>query len=341
LQNAEPECIKRGEGYFRIYGLFKNDLDSEFKINLDFSSGETGKTFTLNTEKVNKLNEILGLLPLVTLSPYDLKLTTGVPHERRRNFDLLISQTSRIYLEDIRNLSRILRQKNTLLKDNLMTKRYSYNDLKQMIKVWNEELINVSVKIIVRRMDFMDNFKPLLAESFRELVDSNYEPIVEIESDLLNTNNNDIDLDTLSNSFRTCIDEKLDQEIKRGISLFGPQRDNYVFTMKKNGDIFDVRSFASQGEHKLFLIALKLAEFKYISRFIEGSFKGLPIFILDDLFSELDEEKVNRLCELLPRYNQLFITTTDYKYLGKLTKYFPGIESKAFEIVNGKVIHVN
>src|SRR4030095_6173366 len=162
LQNAETECIKRGEKSFKVDGSFKNEFDSGLNVNIGYFPDDTGKVFHINGEKISRLNGGLGLFPLVTLSPYDLKLTTGVPLERRRNFDLLISQTSRIYLEDIRNLSRILRQKNTLLKDNLITKRYSYNDLRQMISVWNEELVNVSVKVIVRRMDFMDNFLPLL-----------------------------------------------------------------------------------------------------------------------------------------------------------------------------------
>src|SRR3990170_5206196 len=127
LQSSEADCIKYGESGFEINGSFINKLDTGFKINLKYSSAGQNKNFTLNSEKVNKLNEILGLFPLITLSPYDLRLTAGIPHERRRNFDLLISQVSRVYLDDIRCLSRILRQKNALLKDNLFSKKYSFD----------------------------------------------------------------------------------------------------------------------------------------------------------------------------------------------------------------------
>ena len=335
LQSSESDCIKYGESGFEIDGSFFNDIETEFKINLNYSSTEAEKSFILNSEKIIKLNDIIGLFPLVTLSPYDFKLTTGSPHDRRRNFDLLISQTSKIYLNDLRSLSRILKQKNALLRENLVTKKYSFNDLKKMIAGWNDELVNVSLRLIVRRLDFIENFKQFLEESFRELVNLKYEPVIDIESDLLKDSIENIELDELSESFRNRLDEKFNDEVKRGISLAGPQRDNYVFKMKKGNEIYDVRTFASQGEHKIFLIALKLAEYKYINLFSEGSFKGEPIFILDDVFSELDSEKINRVCEILPSYNQLFITSTEKGYMDKLKSYFPANKIRSFEIVNG------
>jgi DNA replication and repair protein RecF len=337
LQNSEADCIKYGENEFNLTGNFYNSVESEFRIKMNYSSAGAVKCFVMNSERISRLNDILGLFPLVTLSPYDLKLTTGSPHERRRNFDLLISQTSRIYLDDLRSLSRVLKQKNALLKENLFSKKYSYDDLKQMIKGWNNELIKLSLKVVVRRLDFIENFRTLLAGCFKDLVSTSYEPAIDIESDLLSDVNDNPDLDTMRENFKKRLEEKCEEEIKRGISLLGPHRDNYIFKMKKGNDIFDVRTFASQGEHKVFLIALKLAEFKYIKQFSEGSFKGDPIFILDDVFSELDGTKVNRVCEILPGYNQLFITSTDKEYLNKLGHFFPAIDTSSFEIVNGGI----
>jgi len=341
LQNIEADCIKYGENSFEVKGSFINNLDSRFRINLRYSSSGLNKEFTLNSEKVVKLNEILGLFPLVTLSPYDLKLTTGIPHERRRSFDLLISQISRVYLNDIRSFSRILKQKNAFLKDNLFSKRYSYVELSQMLELWNNELVNTGLRIAVRRLDFIENFKKLLAEGFRELVDSDYEPIIEIESDLFEGSNHNTDIDLIAENFRKNLEEKTALEIKRGVSLIGPHRDNYIFKFRKNKQVFDIRTFASQGEHKLFIVALKLAEFKYIRQYGEGSSKGAPVLILDDIFSELDKAKVERVCEILPQYNQLFITTTDNSYKDKLVNYFPSEKLKLFEIVNGEALYVN
>lgn len=339
LQNSDFDCIKNGESDFELKGVFINSIDTQFKIDLDYRSAESQKSYYLNSEKINKLNDVLGLFPLITLSPYDLKITTGPPHERRRNFDLLISQTSKVYLNELRSLSRILKQKNTLLKDNLFSKKYSQVDMKQMIKGWNDELVNVSLKLIVRRLDFVENFRRLLEQSFKELVDLKYEPVFDIESDLLTVDSENIDLDNLAGDFRRKLDEKMTEEMKRGISLLGPHRDNYIFKLKKGSEIFDVRIFASQGEHKIFLIALKLAEFKYISTFSEGSYKGEPILVLDDVFSELDSEKINKVCGILPSYNQLFVTSTEKGFLDKLNSYFAYKNFGSFEIADGRVVY--
>jgi len=341
LQNSESDCLKHGEKAFEIKGSFVNELDTEFRMEAVYDPENSGKTFYLNNGKMSRLNDILGIFPLVTLSPYDLKLTTGPPFERRRNFDLLISQTSRIYLEDIKNLSRIIKQKNFLLKENLIFKKHSSADLKQMVSIWNEELLNTGIKVMIRRLDFIDNFRILLKSSLNELVGDKYNPLIELESDLLSGIRENPDIDHISDVFRKDIENKYELEAKRGISLTGPQRDNYIFKMKKGSDIFDVRTFASQGEHKMFIIALKLAEFKYIRQFGETSSKGDPIFLLDDVFSELDKKKVDMLCEILPGYNQLFITTTEQEYGKKLINYFSGNNLRSFEILNGSVINDN
>lgn len=341
LQNSDSDCLKYGESEFEIKGSFINDLDTEFKMQTEYNTLSPGKTFFLNNSKINRLNDILGLFPLVTLSPYDLKLTTGAPYERRRNFDLLISQTSRVYLEDIRNLSRIIKQKNSLLKENLIYKKHSPADLKNMISIWNDELAGTGIKVLIRRLDFIDSFRELLKNSLKELVDEKYDPIIELESDLLPDDNEHDDIDRLADVFRNDLENKYELEVRRGISLTGPQRDNYVFRMKKGTDVFDVRTVASQGEHKMFIIALKLAEFKYIKRFGETSSKGDPVFLLDDVFSELDRNKVNRLSEILPEYNQIFITTTEQEYGNKLKGYFKNGSFKSFEISNGAVLNAD
>lgn len=339
LQNSEADCLKYGEKSFEIKGSLVNEMDTGFRMEAVYDPGNNGKTFYLNSSKINRLNDILGMFPLITLSPYDLKLTTGAPYERRRNFDLLISQTSRVYLEDIRNLSRIIKQKNYLLKDNLLSRKNSPSDMKQMVSIWNEELLNTGIKVIIRRLDFIDNFRILLKESLHELVGDKYDPLVELESDLLPGEHEHYDIDSLAELFRRDLEDKYELEAKRGISMTGPQRDNYIFKMKKDADIFDVRTVASQGEHKMFIIALKLAEFKYIRQYGESTSKGDPVFLMDDVFSELDKNKVNRLCEILPGYNQVFITTTEQEYASKLSKYFQGSNFRSFEISDGSIVN--
>jgi DNA replication and repair protein RecF len=149
------------------------------------------------------------------------------------------------------------------------------------------------------------------------------------------------DENILREKFAVVLREKRVIEIKRGMSLAGPQRDNYIFKMKKNGSVFELKNFASQGEHKIFIVALKLSEYIYLRDKLESDLCGEPILLLDDLFSELDQNRSLRISALLPKFNQVFITTTDNYYQDILKKYFNKENITAFNIVNGTSKVVN
>jgi DNA replication and repair protein RecF len=257
----------------------------------------------------------------------------GSPQERRRNFDLLISQISRVYLNDLRSLYRVLKQKNSLLKSNLITRKYSAAKMKEMIELWNDEMVELGIKILIRRLDFIEGFKDYLLASFSKIVGSTYIPVLEYESEIL-SNHEAVSIDLIRKNFKELLKQKIDIEIKRGVSMAGPHRDNYIFKMNKNGELFDVRTFGSQGEHKTFIVALKLSEFEYIKSNLENMNTGEPILLLDDLFSELDKNRVKKISALLKDYNQVFVTTTDYEHLDTLKETF-GSNYTAYQIING------
>lgn len=339
LMNAESDCVMYGENSFAVYGDFRNPLDSIQSVKMNYDKGENEKQLMWGTEKVGKLNEFIGNFPLVIMSPQDLKLTTGTPQDRRRNFDLLVSQISRVYLDDLRNYNRVIKQKNSLLKANLFNRRYTDAELKSFVEVWNEELVLYGIKILIRRLDFLEDFKKYLSDSFNKIVGKRYVPIISYESDVFGVMDREFvekefaDIPKIRERFRQMINEKMDAEIKRGIALAGPHRDNYIFRMEKEGQLFDVRTFASQGEHKTFVVSLKLSEFGYIKSTLEHTNTGEPILLLDDVFSELDKNRIRKISELITGYNQVFITTTDQNYLDMLKSSFDDI--KSFQIING------
>ena len=108
----------------------------------------------------------------------------------------------------------------------------------------------------------------------------------------------------------------MSNEIIRGVSLVGPQRDNYIFKIDKAGQVFDLKYFASQGEQKTYVIALKLAEYFYLKDKLDSTSIGEPILMLDDIFSELDSNRVNRIASSLNKFSQVFITTTNMTQAG-------------------------
>ncbi len=276
----------------------------------------------------------------MVLSPYDLKLTTGTQQDRRRNFDLLISQVSRVYLNDLRKYNKIIKQKNSLLKENLVTGRYGRKELIDLLCVWNAELLDLAVKIMIRRLDFIEEFRKYVLESFNRIVGDRYIPIITYQSEILDeTQPHETDIEQLKTKLEALLKEKMDPEIKRGISLAGPHRDNYIFSMNKGGELFDMKTFASQGEHKTFIVSMKLSEFGYINENLKHTNTGEPILLLDDIFSELDKGRIAKISELITEFNQVFVTTTDTEHLNILKRNFD--VSKAFQIVNGNVESVN
>jgi len=334
LMNSEADCVKYGENAFEITGSFRNRMDSKSTVKFLYHEEENAKQLICDNDKVTRSNDFLGRFPLVVLSPYDLKLTMGLQQDRRRNFDLLISQISRVYLNDLRKYSKIIKQKNSLLRDNLITKRYSYKELKDLVGVWNTELLDLAVKLMIRRLDFVEEFKSYITVCFERIVGSRYKPVISYQSEIFDENDvSGYSIDKLKSKLQDVLDEKLDAEIKRGIALTGPHRDNYVFSMDKSGEMFEMRTSASQGEHKTFVVALKLSEFGYINENLKHTNTGEPVLLLDDVFSELDKSRIKRIAELITDFNQVFITTTDKDHFGILKDNFT--DSRTFHIVNG------
>ncbi|MBZ0202045.1 MAG: DNA replication/repair protein RecF [Ignavibacteria bacterium] len=326
LLNSDNDCVKYGNNNFNIKGEFTSGININSTLRYSYNKDTASKSLLYGNDKVTRLNEFIGSFPLIVLSPGDLKLSMGTPLDKRRNFDLLISQVSRLYFDDLKSYTKVIKQKNSLLKENLVNRKYSSKDLKNMLGLWNEELVSFGIKILLRRLDFIEEFRSYQAECFNRIAGSSYLPVINYESDI-NTDSDNLGIDALRRSYSELLESKMDTEIKRGISLAGPHRDNYIFLMEKNGDLFDMRTFASQGEHKTFVVSLKLAEFGFIKDNIANSNIGDPILLLDDIFSELDKGRIKKISSLITGFNQVFLTTTDKEYMDTLREDFDEISA--------------
>lgn len=334
LMNSDSDCVMHGENRYDISGSFENASGTKSRVKISYSKDTFNKELHYGNEKVSRLNEFIGSFPLVVLSPYDLKLTSGTPQDRRRNFDLLISQVSRVYLSDLRDYNKIIKQKNSLLRENVLTRRYQPDEVRDMVSLWNSELLELAVKIIFRRLDFIEEFRKYVEECFNKIVGTRYIPVITYESDVFEgSTDSRFDAAEIRSRLKLLLESRLDAEIKRGLSISGPHRDNYIFSMNKDGTLFDMRTFASQGEHKTFVVSLKLSEFGYIKENLQHTNIGDPVLLLDDVFSELDKARIAKISQLITGFNQVFITTTDIDHLDVLKQSFR--ETKAFNIING------
>lgn len=344
LGSAESDCIKFGESEFYIESEFENDLGNKDQIVVHYNSESKSKSIHKNKEKVSAFSsEIFGRYPIVFLSPKSLQITYGNPSDRRKFFDILISQASMLYLDYLKELAKILKQKNALLRNYSLFKKYSFGELKNLLNSYNEKLIDVSSHIIFKRLNFLSEFEHYFERNFSNLLFPEHRANISYYSDMLADTEHGkakLELKYIFDKVEESVYSKFEDEISRAVTLAGPQRDDYIFRLQKNDTVnnnsktFELKNFASQGEHKTFLVALKLSEYDYLKDKKSTS----PVLLLDDVLSELDESRVSKIISHLKDYGQIFLTTTDRSYTENLKEFYREREISVFEIKQGKAV---
>lgn len=336
LQNPELDCVKYNEDTFDIYGELINSSQTKHTVRFTFEKSELKKEINFDNEPVRRFGNFFGTIPLIVLSPGDLKLTAGTPFDKRRNFDILISQVSKLYFEDLKSLSKIIKQKNSLLKDNLNGIKYSDEGVYELLNIWNDKLAEISARIVLKRLEFIKEFEKYIKSSFNKITGDSIVPEIEYISDALCAGTDtDLSEKKITGYYKDALKKKLQAELSRGLSIIGPHRDKYIFSIIKDSEKFELQSFASQGEHKAFVVALKFSEYLYMKEKLYNTSSGEPIILCDDLFSELDANRTEKIAALLSELNQVFLTTTDERYIGITSRYINKNEISSFKIVNG------
>ncbi|HQY19820.1 MAG TPA: DNA replication and repair protein RecF [Ignavibacteria bacterium] len=341
LGSSEADCVKFGETEFFVESDFINDLGNKDFIVINYDSHKKSKTIHRNKQKVNSFSaEVFGRFPLVFLSPKSLNITYGNPSDRRKFFDILISQTSNLYLDHLKELAKTLKQKSALLREYSLHRKLTFSELKDLLNSYNEKLSDVSSRVLFKRINFLREFESYFDRNFQFLLKQDHKGSITYSSDITGEiipKNSETGLDELRSLTDKILLQKFNEEIKRAVTLVGPQRDEYVFKLSKLENeepvSFDLKNFASQGEHKTFLLALKLSEYD----FLKNSKSTSPVLLLDDILSELDEERVSMIISHLKDYGQIFLTTTDKDYLERLKTFYTDDEISEFYIEDGNV----
>jgi DNA replication and repair protein RecF len=233
------------------------------------------------------------------VSPEQNGITFGAPTERRKFLDLVIAQASRVYLQDLLEFRRILRQRNKVLLDEKLLRR----DLSDVREPWDRALIETGSAIMVRRSAFLREFGPRVIRAYEIVAGGGEEPGVSYEPSFACSNGDGIE--AVQRAFEAELRSKEDEERRAGATTVGPHRDEVHLTI--NGT--SVRKFASQGQHKTLLIALKLAEVETLKEHCGET----PLLLLDDVFSELDRHRAAQLIEHLETLGQVIVTATDLR----------------------------
>jgi DNA replication and repair protein RecF len=308
----DVQHIKHAADFFLVQGTFHLD-DSDEHIYCGLKRNQR-KIFKRNQKEYERLAEHIGLLPVVMISPTDTSLITEGSEERRKFIDSIISQFDKQYLEDLIHYNKIVSQRNALLKQFVIAKKFDEASL----EIWDEQLIPLAEKIYNKRLDFVNRFLPIFRDYYRFISSGREEVSIHYESHLHKGN------------FRDVLKGALEKDRIMQFTTVGIHKDELVFTVEGH----PVKRFASQGQQKSFLIALKLAQFD----FMKEVKRMKPVLLLDDIFDKLDDKRVKRLMELVSKDNfgQIFITDAHPE---RVKKVFEEIHApiKTFLVKNGTV----
>lgn len=292
-QNSDSEAVTFTEKNFSLFGKFKDLIDYNTRIFYDKDLNK--KSIFINDKQVTKNSSIIGKFPVVSLTPLDHSITQGSPAERRKFVDSIISQISSAYLDILLEYNKILKQRSALL---YQIRERREKSLLNELDSWTEMLINNGSQIVKHRIDFVESFNKYLKENYNKI--TNQQEIPEIEYDFFNSKS----IDEINNNFRQELSNVYDEEIIRSQNLVGPHRDEFVFLLNDR----ELKKYGSQGQHKSFQIALRFSQFFYMFDIIGKK----PLFLMDDIFGDLDSNRVKNIGRYLKSIGQAFITLTDF-----------------------------
>ena len=292
------------------YELLGHFLDGKKSFAIKVIYDGEKKSIFFNQSPVKKYSDLVGNVPVVVLTPNDLKLTGGGPAERRAFFDIVISQAYPGYMNALQRLKEAVRQKNELLGG-----KQIFPHERDLISAWNEVIAKSLNEIVSKRREFTDWMNRYANETYKMIAGDdhrlkiNYNPSVEGTTE----------------EAQKFLDTKLNEEITKRISLYGPLRDDINIDL--NG--YSIRQTGSQGENKTAVIVLKLLEI----RFLQEQTKTNPIILFDDIFSELDDFRIQNLLQEVVKLGQVFVTSTTPWY-----KEDNRWQIRYFNVSNGNVV---
>lgn len=294
---SDATVVQMGADGFLARGSLLSDGGVEYKVESAYEAMGGAKRVSIGGSEIGRRTDLIGRFPLVVLAPEHAGITAGGPAERRRFLDLTVSQASRLYLDDLVDYRRALRQRNKVLLEAKLARRMPGSALDP----WTDLLIKSGSRIALRRLEFVEEFRPYVDRAFAALTGTSEHPTLSYVSEVLPKPS--MTPEAVAEAFRAAMGAAEREEAKAGTTLVGPHRDELDLAINDRS----VRDFASQGQHKTFLVGLKLAEFSYL----KDRCSETPLLLLDDVFSELDAHRCRHLLGLVAEAGQAFVTATD------------------------------
>ena len=275
---------RHGTDFYAISGTYLMHEGQQARFSIRSSAGED-KKLTRDGKAYTRISDHIGVLPIVMVSPGDTALVSDGSEERRRLVNAVLSQMDKEYLSDVQRYTRLLTNRNAILK--------SGRTDESVMETIDLRMDSLAGRIYNKRSELAQTLEPVVARFYSQLSGGAESVGISYRSELEEAPL----LDLLRGA--AAKDRQL------GFTTCGVQRDDFIFTM--NGD--PIRKVGSQGQQKSFLVALKFAQYEIM----KASYGFPPALLLDDLFDKLDMDRTGNLLKMVAsdEFGQIFISDTD------------------------------
>ena len=309
-----PNIIKFGKKKAKINGVVRKDKIIN-KLGVEIT--ENNKKLMINLDEIKKVSDYISKLNVIVFTPDDLDIIKGSPSIRRNLLNIELSQISKVYLNTYNEYNKLLKTRNEYLKlllsNSIADKKY--------LDVITDKLIDKAIIIYKKRKEFIDKINESINDNYESITNDKvlsikYIPNIDIDK---------FDDESISKVLKNKYESRYQKELNYGMTLYGPHRDDFEFILNEE----NLKYFGSQGQQKTAIISFKLAEIPIFEEYCNTK----PILLLDDIFSELDVKKINKLLKLISNDIQTIVTTTDLRRINK--KYLE--KSIIYKVNNGVI----
>lgn len=288
----DSDVIKFNEKISKIEGIIRRD-DLIRKHEIVISSDK--KKLLINNKEIHKSKDYISNFCVISFSPLDLEIIKGSPNIRRNMLNIDISQLDKEYVSYLNEYNSIIKMRNEYLKKLNINGNTDY----RYLDILNDKMIEKAVKIYEYRFNYINKINNYISNIFKKITGF---------TNLIISYENSIGIDCFNeemiiSNYKKKLKRNFNNELMQGVTLIGPHRDDIIFKLNDT----DMKLFASQGQQRMAIIALKLSEIMIFKDMI-GEY---PVLLLDDIFSEIDLKKRNKIIKYLGNDIQTIITTTD------------------------------
>lgn len=312
---TSPNIIMFNKEKCKINGVIKKDkIISKLEVEITNDS----KKLRVNKTDIRKVADYISYLNVIVFTPDDLEIVKGSPNVRRNLLNIQLSQLSQEYLKYYNEYNKLLKTRNEYLKilfnNNIADKTY--------LDIVTDKLIEKAIFVYQKRKEYIDYINLYIDKYYSEIAGEKglvvkYVPNINIE---------DFEYESIRKKLKHTFKKYYMKELNYGMTIYGPHRDDFYFEFREK----DLKFYGSQGQQKLAILSFKLSEIPIFKEFCNTE----PVLLLDDIFSELDIKKRNKLLKIINLDDiQSIITTTDLRNINK--KYVE--DAYVFNVKNGNI----